>query len=200
MFSYNAGTGWMSGNGVLKSVIINKGTSTEMLNAMYLWTKNASLSRRLVEVNMYMNGIYSNTTPDRYGFVEYDPKGGSMPQHDASDSDGEYTFYFDLHKTMEHPVVPTKAGYIFLGWYVDEGWAPTLKGALDGLQFGQSKGDEIVSVTPHLQIRLGDKYLVDLTYEVDTTGKEGVVRQTINARILMVRTESGLKVESIDIY
>ena len=56
VFSYNAGTGWMSGNGVLKSVIINKGTSTEMLNAMNMWTKNASLSRRKVEVNMYMNG------------------------------------------------------------------------------------------------------------------------------------------------
>ena len=75
VFSYNAGTGWMNGNGVLKSVIINKGTSTEMLNAMNLWTNNASLSRRKVEVNMYMNGIYSNTTPDRYSFVEYDPKG-----------------------------------------------------------------------------------------------------------------------------
>lgn len=82
----------------------------------------------------------------------------------------------------------------------DSDLATRLKSAIAGLQFGQSKGDEIVSITPHLQIRLDDKYLVDLTYEVDTTGKEGVVRQKISARILMVRTESGLKVESIDIY
>jgi hypothetical protein len=82
----------------------------------------------------------------------------------------------------------------------DSNLAGRLKSAIAGLQFGQSKGDEIVSITPHLQIRLDDKYLIDLTYEVDTTGKEGVVRQTLNARILMVRTENGLKVESIDFY
>ena len=82
----------------------------------------------------------------------------------------------------------------------DSGLATRLKSAIAGLQFGQSKGDEIVSVTPHLQIRLGEKYLTDLTYEVDTTGKEGVVRQTINARILIVRTDKGLMVESVDFY
>ena len=78
--------------------------------------------------------------------------------------------------------------------------ATRLKNALEGLQFGQSKGDEIVAINPHLYIRLGDKYLVDLTYEVDTTGKEGVVRTTTNARILMVKSESGLMTESIIIY
>lgn len=152
VFSYNAGTGWMSGNGVLKSVIINKGTTTEMLNAMNLWTNNASLSRRLVEVNMYMNGIYSNTAPTSYGFVEYDPKGGSMPQHDASDDDGEYTFYFDLNKSMEHPVVPTRAGYKFLGWYVDEGWAPMLKSALDGRELHAKWQKDFIPVEVNYQM------------------------------------------------
>ena len=166
VFSYNAGTGWMSGNGVLKSVIINKGNATEMLNAMNMWTNNASLSRRLVEVNMYMNGIYSNTTPDRYGFVEYDPKGGSMPQHDASDSDGEYTFYFDVHKTMEHPVVPTRAGYVFLGWYVDEGWAPNLKAALDGLELHAKWQKDFIPVEVNYQMHkdhLSSTYVYEKT-------------------------------------
>ena len=52
----------------------------------------------------------------------------------------------------------------------------------------------------HLYIRLDQKYLVDLTYEVDTTGKEGVVRTTTNARLLIAETDKGLKVESIIIY
>ena len=78
--------------------------------------------------------------------------------------------------------------------------ATRLKDAIAGLQFGQSKGDEIVSIVTHLQIRLDEKYLVDLTYEVDTTGKEGVVRTTTNARLLIAQTDDGLKVESIIIY
>ena len=78
--------------------------------------------------------------------------------------------------------------------------AKRLKDAIAGLQFGQSKGDEIVSIVTHLYIRLDQKYLVDLTYEVDTTGKEGVVRTTTNARLLIAETDKGLKVESIIIY
>lgn len=78
--------------------------------------------------------------------------------------------------------------------------AVRLKDAIAGLQFGQSKGDEIVSIDTHLRIRLDDKFLVDMTYEVDTTGKQGVVRTTTNARLLIVESDKGLKVESIIIY
>ena len=140
VFSYNAGTGWMSGNGVLKSVIINKGTATELLNAMTLWTNNADLSRRKVEVNMYMNGIYSNTASSSYGYVIYDPKGGSMPQQDGDRIYAQYTYHFDLSASMNHPVVPTRNGYKFLGWYEDNGtsgaakwaWAPNLNKNCNG--------------------------------------------------------------------
>ncbi len=82
----------------------------------------------------------------------------------------------------------------------DSDLAKRLKDAIAGLQFGQSKGDEIVSIDTHLRIRLDDKFLVDMTYEVDTTGKEGVVRTTTNARILIVQTSKGMRVESIILY
>ena len=128
VFSYNAGTGWMSGNGVLKSVIINKGSATELLNAMNLWTNNADLSRRKVEVNMYVNGIYSNTAPSSFSSVTYDPNGGSMPQNDKDVT--TYTYYYDASKSMDHPVTPTKTGAKFLGWYKADGsilgWVPNL--------------------------------------------------------------------------
>ena len=138
VFSYDAGTEWMDGSGVLKSVIINKGNSTEMLNAMTKWSEEGDngnttkRSRREVEVNMYMNGIYSNTAPVSYGYVVYDPNGGSMPQYDTGKNDAEYTFYFDLNRSMAHPVVPTRAGYTFLGWYLDGGWVTELNKTLDG--------------------------------------------------------------------
>ncbi len=138
VFSYNAGTEWMDGSGVLKSVIVNNGSANEMLNAMAKWSDNGAngnttdRSRREVEVNMYMNGIYSNTT-SAYGWVKYDPNGGSMPQYDAGQNDKLYTYYFDMG-TMPHPVTPTRAGYKFLGWYLGTGWTPELKSSLDGCE------------------------------------------------------------------
>ena len=134
VFSYNAGTGWMSGNGVLKSVIINKGSANELLNAMALWTNNADFSRRQVEVNMYMNGIYSNVVPSSYGYVEYDPNGGSIAQGNGSST---YTYYYDTTKSVNHPVVPTKNGAQFLGWYKNSSdgviaWTTKLNSSCEG--------------------------------------------------------------------
>ena len=123
VFSYDAGTGWMDGTGVLKSVIINKGTATELMNAMNLWSTGAAngndtdLSRRKVEVNMYVNGIYSNIAPSSYYKVTYDANGGSMPQANYN-GNGKYDYYFDGYNGMEHPVIPTKNGAQFLGWYM----------------------------------------------------------------------------------
>ena len=129
VFSYNAGSGWMDGSGVVKSVIINKGNATELLNAMNLWTNNADLSRRKVEVNMYMNGIYSNIAPSSYYKVTYDANGGTMPQANYN-RDGKYDYYFDGYNGMEHPVIPTKNGAQFLGWYMEMtggySWFPSL--------------------------------------------------------------------------
>ena len=134
VFSYNAGTGWMDGNGVVKSVIINKGDANELLNAMNQWTKNADMSRRKVEVNMYFNGIYSNAAPSRYSYVKYNPNGGSMPQKEYISKDdaddGLYVYHFDQNTVMNHPVIPTKKDSEFLGWYKTSGsivaWTPSL--------------------------------------------------------------------------
>ena len=138
VFSFNAGTGWMDGNGVVKSVIVNKGTANELLNAMNKWTNNADMSRREVEVNMYVNGVYSNTAPSNYGYVIYNPKGGSMPQQDYNNINAQYTFHYDLNKEVNHPVTPTRNGYRFLGWYRDSAstggwaWVPMLNKNCDG--------------------------------------------------------------------
>ena len=143
VFSYNAGTGWMNGNGVVKTAIINKADANELLNAMNQWTKNADISRREVEVNMYMNGIYSNTAPSQYGYVIYDPNTGSMPQADYNNA-GQYTYRYDLYKEVNHPVVPTKNGSKFLGWYK------------------QSSGSSVVSWVPRLNLNCDGKTLVAL--------------------------------------
>ncbi len=89
------------------------------------------------------------------------------------------------------------ANYIVLGSDFDS----RLKSAMDGLQFAQSRGDKIAEVTKHNYIRITeDKYLVDLTYLVDTTGFAGVVQTSNNVKLVIVKTNFGLKTEAVITY
>ncbi len=79
--------------------------------------------------------------------------------------------------------------------------ANRMKMALDGLTYAQSRGDEIASITINRQIAISDeRYLCDITYLVDTTGREGVVQTTNNVQIIVIRTENGLLVEALTSY
>ncbi len=69
-----------------------------------------------------------------------------------------------------------------------------LKGAMDGLTYAQSRGDQLVDITKHHFIRLSETdYMVDLTYLVDTTGFDGVVQTTNNAKLIITRINGQLK-------
>ena len=119
LLSFLGGADWMDGNGVLKSAILSKASTSELLNAMNLWSNNISQSRGQVLVNMYQNGVYSNTVPSSFGKVIYNAgAGASMPQEDSKGS-AVYTYYFDTNAVLDHPVTPTKAGHTFLGWYAN---------------------------------------------------------------------------------
>ncbi len=78
VFSYDCGTAWMDGQGVVKTAVVNKAGANELLNAMHQWTKGSDMDRRRIEVNMYCNGKYSNVPPTSYAEVTYDPNGGSI--------------------------------------------------------------------------------------------------------------------------
>ena len=83
----------------------------------------------------------------------------------------------------------------------DSDFARRLWEAIEGLEFGQSMSDKIVSIATHHQVRLEEgRYLCDITYEVDTTGNKGVVRTAINAKLIVAQTEAGLKVEAMTVY
>ena len=80
-------------------------------------------------------------------------------------------------------------------------FAQRLAAAVEGLEFGQSQRDKVVSLISNHQVRLEeDRFLCDITYEVDTTGRKGVVRTTTNAKLIVVLTDGVLKVESMQIY
>ncbi len=76
-----------------------------------------------------------------------------------------------------------------------------LKNALDGLQFAQSRGDRVDSITIHHMVNIGNgQYLVDLTYLVSTTGLEGVVQTTNNVKLIITQTATGPKTEVLISY
>ena len=137
LLSYDIGTAWLSGSGVLKSAVVNGLTGNAFLNAIGqssalgsdLTDHISGQARRMVEGNMYLNGSYTDTPPTSYSWVNYNANGGVM----AEGTDGTYTQYFDANIAAKPAPVPTRKGYTFLGWYMDNGentvtWVPALAG------------------------------------------------------------------------
>lgn len=120
-FSYNVGSNWMWGTTQLftKSVV-NGATGNDFLFAITRWcvvTENgvrklnhSLVNRRLIEANMYLNGVYVNSVPTNYRYVMYeDNMEGTIS--------GVRVQGYDNRVTDVLRAAPTKSGYIFLGWY-----------------------------------------------------------------------------------
>lgn len=72
---------------------------------------------------------------------------------------------------------------------------------IEGQNYASSNGDEIVSITLNDSMDLGDgNYYADVTYVVDTTGQKGVVQTTLNLKLIISQTDSGLKVAAVASY
>lgn len=76
--------------------------------------------------------------------------------------------------------------------------AVRMQRALDGLVYAKSKGDTVAGIEVHHYVKLADDaYMADVTYQVDTHGQQGIVRTTTNTRLLIVRQDNQLLVESM---
>lgn len=83
----------------------------------------------------------------------------------------------------------------------DSTFAQRMADALDGMQFAQSMGDEVDTIRVNQYTTLSEgRYMCDVTYLVNTTGREGVVQTTNNVKIIIVRSGSKLLVESMISY
>lgn len=79
--------------------------------------------------------------------------------------------------------------------------ASRMLNALDGMQFAQSMGDELDTVTTNHRVKLSDGvYLYDVTYLVNTVGREGVVQTTNNAHVIVVEQNGSLLVDRLIAY
>ena len=114
LFSYNCGSSWVSETtGTFHTAIKNGATGSELIRAFVLWSsaggeiKDFLVRRRMTEANMYLNGVYSQTHPDHYGYVLYDANGGTV------------SFRIQGYDSKEGvaPYTPTHASQTFAGWY-----------------------------------------------------------------------------------
>jgi len=115
-FSFNIGTGWMTYDSSLRNALLKGADTNELVYAFGLYSTAGGnylpglINRRLCEANMFLNGIYSLNATDAYGYVFYEPNGGSLT----------YRVQAFLSNSKPAPVEDAaRIGDVFLGWYTD---------------------------------------------------------------------------------
>ena len=115
LFTYNFGSAWLfNESSTWRAGLINGVTGNDFMFEIGQWCHAGGeilkplITRRLIEANIFFNGVYSRTVPDNYCYVIYEFNGG----------DGEtdvQAYNSDLDAPIR--VIPTREGYTFAGWY-----------------------------------------------------------------------------------
>ncbi len=111
LFSFQNGTAWLNGTGDLKAAVANRMTGSEFLNVICNWSATDSNSRRMIEANMYLYGVYSSSRPSKFISVTFDAGSGKM------NGQSQVTYYYDLSANPVAHLEPVRNGYTFTGWY-----------------------------------------------------------------------------------
>ena len=132
-FTYNTGYGWSSTTGNLVTAIFNGDKGSHFIYGMMLWSmagdpeRHILVNRRIVETNMYANGVYpenpvdASQAPARYRIAFMDGNGGVVSYNEHG---------FDAEQPIaikttfkSKPVGPDETGvlvtYEFDGWYTE---------------------------------------------------------------------------------
>lgn len=131
-FSYNIGTSWVTYDSTLRNTILRNGDENDMVYAFSLYCTAGGqylpglVSRRLCEVNIYLNGVYDRRVSDAYGYVYYDANGGTLN-------------YRVQGFVCDNNTVPAasaqRSGHEFVGWFTNITGGTqvgTLNGSLSG--------------------------------------------------------------------
>lgn len=120
-FTYNLGSSWMNDpDQVFTGAVINGADGSDFIFAITRWctvTQNGEkviqpslVNRRLIEANLYLNGVYAKTAPTNYKYVFF--------ENNIDFCVNEVRIQgYDNTQTDSLRAVPTKSGYRFLGWY-----------------------------------------------------------------------------------
>lgn len=115
-FTFNIGSGWMTYDSTLRNALLRNASDNEIVYAFCLYCtaggvySSGLIARRLCEVNMFLNGIYSQKQSDALGYVFYEPNGGSLTYQVQG-------FIYDQTPSPADNAV--RNGDTFLGWYTD---------------------------------------------------------------------------------
>ncbi len=112
LFSFANGTAWTLGTGEFQTAVKSGTAGSKFLDAICKWNySEADDWRRMIEANMYLNGVYSSAQPSRFIRVKFDVNGGSMLEDTLQ--------YFDVASPVAIALNP-KPSYekdVFQGWY-----------------------------------------------------------------------------------
>lgn len=138
--TYNCGGSWTTGasSHLFTQYVIAGKTGNDFIFAISLWSNAGGsmniglVKRRLIEANLYLNGVYDTKVPENYHYVKF--------SHTDSIYEGtarsiklqgyDSSLAGDLHVRPEGK----KSGYRFLGWYTASTggeWIDTLTAAQD---------------------------------------------------------------------
>ena len=115
-FSYNIGTGWITYDSTLRNAILTNASENNLVYAFGLYCTAGGkylpglVTRRLCEANMYLNGIYSRTVNDAFGYVYYDANGGTVTYRVQA---------FICENNSAPAANAVRSDDVFLGWYTD---------------------------------------------------------------------------------
>ena len=120
-FSYNVGINWVNdGKQLITSSVVDQATGNDMIFALGRWclvtergvkeVSHGLLNRRLIEANMYLNGEYVNSVPSNYRYVIFEENTDECVNE-------THVQAYDNTVTDVLRAVPSKKGYVFLGWY-----------------------------------------------------------------------------------
>ena len=113
LFSFENGTAWTTGSGDFQTAVKTGVKGSDFLTAICWWDSDDNDDdRRMIEANMYLNGVYSSKVPSRFITVKYDVNGGKMSEADVQ--------YYDTTENPVPDIVPYRQGYSFQGWYSEK--------------------------------------------------------------------------------
>lgn len=115
LFTYNFGNAWIFREGSFRAGLIQGVTGNDFLYEIGQWCHAGGkilkplISRRLIETNVFFNGVYSRKVLDNYCYVILEFNGG--------EGETDVQAYDSDLPAEEIRVIPTREGYIFAGWY-----------------------------------------------------------------------------------
>ncbi len=115
---FNVGTSWLNRGSTLIRALTGEPTENELLYAFSIYSMSGDsrsighVRRRLMEANIYLNGIYDGEVPEQFGYVLYDAQGGTVSTYNVQG--------YNTELTAEVIPTATRAGYFFKGWYLSQ--------------------------------------------------------------------------------